>query len=371
MNTRSHFIDHLRVLLTCLVICFHVAIAYGSAGGWYWREVDDLSQPLSIVLTVFTAVCQAFFMGMFFLLAGYYTPPSLQHKGCTRFALDRLLRLGVPLLAYGLLIGPLTIAMSKAKGWDAFGGTFLHLLSKGTFNWGPLWFAQALLVFTVVFVAWVRLRRDALHPVRRRPIPAHWVWFLGAMAVGAGAWVIRLWWPLGREAAGMTLGYFSSYVFLFFLGCAAWRHRWLERIERQHAMPWVWVTLGALPVLPAVAAFTGLFSGAASELSAGGLIADAVYALWEPFVAWGIIAGLLWQGRRRFDTPHPRLQRWAKAAYGAYIVHPPVVVGLCLTLHEWVAPAGIKFLLVSVLSVLASFFIASWMRRIPGAGRVL
>jgi hypothetical protein len=50
---------------------------------------------------------------------------------------------------------------------------------------------------------------------------------------------------------------FSSYVFLFLLGCAAWRHRWQERIERQHALPWGWLTLAvllALPVLPAVAA---------------------------------------------------------------------------------------------------------------------
>ena len=49
------------------------------------KEVEDL----------LAAVDQAFFMGMFFLVAGYYTPGSWRRKGTTRFAADRLLRLGV------------------------------------------------------------------------------------------------------------------------------------------------------------------------------------------------------------------------------------------------------------------------------------
>jgi hypothetical protein len=82
MTTRTYFIDRLRVLLTALVICFHVAIAYGSAGGWYWREVDDLSRPLSIALTVFTAVCQAFFGQR--LPRPYGAPFRFIAGGCSR-----------------------------------------------------------------------------------------------------------------------------------------------------------------------------------------------------------------------------------------------------------------------------------------------
>jgi peptidoglycan/LPS O-acetylase OafA/YrhL len=62
---RNAAIDHLRVLLTCLVIFHHVAIAYGGSGGWYWREQADSSQPL---LLIFNATNQSFFMGFFFLV---------------------------------------------------------------------------------------------------------------------------------------------------------------------------------------------------------------------------------------------------------------------------------------------------------------
>jgi hypothetical protein len=52
-------------------------------------------------------------------------------------------------------------------------------------------------------------------------------------------------------------------------------------------------------------------------------------------------------------------------------VHPPFVVGLCLWLHDWYAPALGKLLVVSSLSLAASFFVANLPRRLPGAGRVL
>src|SRR4051794_31041093 len=89
---RSAAIDHIRIVLTALVIFHHVAIVYGGSGGWYWRAQPNASNP---ILLMFNAANQAFFMGFFFLLAGYYTPSSYERKGTTRFLADRLLRLGV------------------------------------------------------------------------------------------------------------------------------------------------------------------------------------------------------------------------------------------------------------------------------------
>src|SRR5262249_28734852 len=94
---RNRSIDHLRVLLTALVILHHTAIAYGGSGGWYWREEPNGSKPL---LVLFNATNQSYFMGFFFLLAGYYTPGPFDRKGAGRFLADRFLRLGLPLLGY-------------------------------------------------------------------------------------------------------------------------------------------------------------------------------------------------------------------------------------------------------------------------------
>ena len=44
-------------------------------------------------------------MGFLFLLAGYFTPASLERKGYGRFLGDRFLRFGLPLLAFDLILG--------------------------------------------------------------------------------------------------------------------------------------------------------------------------------------------------------------------------------------------------------------------------
>ena len=61
---RMFFVDNLRILLTILVISHHISITYGAPGSWYYQEgeVDMLS---AIILTLFVAVNQAFFMGFF------------------------------------------------------------------------------------------------------------------------------------------------------------------------------------------------------------------------------------------------------------------------------------------------------------------
>jgi peptidoglycan/LPS O-acetylase OafA/YrhL len=93
MPQRTYYIDRLRVLLTALVLFHHTAITYGAAGGWFYYELHPSAAGSSLLLTTFCAINQAYFMGFFFLLAGYFTPGSYQRKGWCRFLLDRAVRL--------------------------------------------------------------------------------------------------------------------------------------------------------------------------------------------------------------------------------------------------------------------------------------
>src|ERR1700675_4119657 len=120
MPQREFYIDRLRSVMTVFVILHHTAITYGAPGGWFFNELKPSGSVSSLLLTLFCATNQAYFMGFFFLLAGYFTPGSLERKGYPRFIIDRLLRLGVPLLAFGLMLGPLTAAMVTAAEGHGF-----------------------------------------------------------------------------------------------------------------------------------------------------------------------------------------------------------------------------------------------------------
>ncbi len=115
--SRDLYIDRLRSVMTAFVILHHTAITYGAVGGWFYYELHPSGSISSLLLTMFCATNQAYFMGFFFLLAGYFTPASLERKGYAGFIGDRFLRLGLPLLAFILFLGPLTDAIAAVAKW--------------------------------------------------------------------------------------------------------------------------------------------------------------------------------------------------------------------------------------------------------------
>ena len=373
MAQREFYIDSLRSVMTAFVILHHTAITYGAVGGWFWRELQPSASFSSQVLILFCSVNQAYFMGFFFLFAGYFTPASLERKGYARFISDRLLRLGLPLLAFILILGPLTAAIVTAAQGRGFWPTFTWLWKHHEIITGPLWFAQALLIFSLVYCLWSAIAGTPLADTTRtsRPIPNSPWWFASALAVGATALAIRQIVPVGVNVIGLQLGYFASYIFLFALGIAAWRFRWLDQLNVKNtraAIISATVTLLAMP-----GAFAYVASHAAGEANfSGGLTWPSIlYAFWEPFVAWGLIAAWLLIFQKHMNRPS-NLWAWLnRRAYAVYIIHPPVLVGISLLLHVWAAPALAKFGVIGAFSCAACWLIADPLVRMPGLRHVL
>jgi peptidoglycan/LPS O-acetylase OafA/YrhL len=371
---REFYIDHLRTVLTAQVIVFHCAITYGSIGGWFYREIDPSPSLPSALLGLFVLTSQAYFMGFFFLLAGYFTPASLERKGYARFVADRFLRLGIPLFVFGVLLGPATIAMSRTADGRSFWSTLAILARDKDFINGPLWFTQALLMFALAYCVWRAIART---PVQRGPLTATSVpralwWLVSALAVGAVAVLLRIQYPVGKNAFGLQLGFFSSYIFMFALGIAAYRHDWLRQLTWRHASWWIialpifWVLM---PIHLTLDRSPDTF--AAVSFMHGIPWAAIFWAMWEPFIAWGIIAALLLLFRQYVNAPS-RLWAWLdRRAYAAYIIHPPVLVGVALLLRPWTEPALAKWACTGVIAIAATWLIADPLVRAPGLRRIL
>lgn len=349
-NRHLAFLDPIRVWLTALVILHHTSISYGGSGSWYYQE-SDAPQRTTQLLSMFTGINQTYFMGFFFLLAGYLMPASIARKGSMTFLGERMVRLWLPLWVFGYLLDPL----AKALATGARGGNFLETLitriGSNGFGHGPLWFNQALLIGALV---WVFLSR------REQPrMPSDW--HLGlhisiALAIlGCGllAFALRLIVPVGQSVFGIQLGYCASYLFLFFGGAWIAHERLLERISWKHAWPWLIVSLLSLPTLWIAMALSGL---AGSTVWRGGWnLAALHYAMWEPLVATGIIMTLLALARRWFNRGIPLLKQLAGASYAAFVVHAPVTVACSWLVQGWADTHLQRFLLAGSLSCILSF----------------
>lgn len=153
MPPRMVWVDRLRVWLTILVVAHHCALTYSVIPLWFWSQPQ--TDPSAGALTAFVMVNQVYFMGAFFLLSGLFVPGSSDRKGPGRFARDRLLRLGVPLLVFVIVIRPITVlpaavAQPRAPGTEDL--SLPALLVRGA-DPGPTWFLEVLLLFSLGYAA--------------------------------------------------------------------------------------------------------------------------------------------------------------------------------------------------------------------------
>jgi peptidoglycan/LPS O-acetylase OafA/YrhL len=86
---RNGGFDALRATMVLLVLFHHSAITYGAIGGWFYREIKTDDSFSSVVLILFCTVNQAYFMGLFFLLAATsHRDPSATRNPCSFCAID-------------------------------------------------------------------------------------------------------------------------------------------------------------------------------------------------------------------------------------------------------------------------------------------
>src|SRR5271156_6503067 len=215
---------------------------------------------------------------------------------------ERALRLGLPLIVYFLLLSPVTMALAAtARGRDFF-KALVYMWTHGRMEPGPLWFCQALLIFAGLYLA-LRALAPGLARLVPPSFPSNVTLALAAFGTGAVAFLLRLVWPTGTTLLYLQLGYFASYVVLFAAGCLAAPWASLDKASAQQRRLWIAIACVTFPLLPIAVVLGGRIPWLAGSLSGGWNVQAAVYALWEPFLAWGVIMGLLHLYTRWLETP--------------------------------------------------------------------
>ncbi|MCO1654845.1 acyltransferase family protein [Pseudonocardia humida] len=365
---RLHHVDNLRIALTALVVLHHAAVTYSTIPLWYYKEATTDSSAM--LLDIFVVLNQSFFMGAFFLIAGLFVPGSHDRKGAGRFLAERLLRLGVPLLVWLLVLRPLvtidryTAARDAAAQQGAELPYWQYYLSS--FSPGPMWFVEVLLVFSALYVLWRRLA-PAPAPVSalgRAPGAVAIVGFTIALALVTYLWRIVL--PMDSHVLGLpTPGYLPQYAALFTVGLLAARRGWLHGLSRTAGR--IGLAAAGLAVL-ALLVVTG--SGGVEFLGHGTWQSLAMVTC-ESVLAVGLVLGLLVLFRERLGSQGPRRRFLSAHAYTVYLIHPVVLVVLGHALGGVQAPVAAKFAIMAVLALPLCWAVAYPVRALPGLRKVL
>lgn len=368
---RMVFVDTLKAALAGLVVCHHLAIAFGAPGGWYYclpAPADGLS---SLVLTWFVAVNQAFFMGLFFFLAAYFTHASVRKRGAAAFMRTRLRTLAIPLVLYIFLANPLLVYLGNycttRNAPDII--SFVKNNTERSFQPGPLWFVLALLLFSALYVL-VRRAKTAI-PIRQFVIKFNnRTVVIGILLIGIVTFLLRLVAPVGVIFFGLLVGYFPLYLCMFLCGLVAHKYDLHKQLYSPLTHQWfIWAAIAIL-LLPPLVVLSQVVQGKPDAFAGGPCWQAYVYAAWEPFVCIGISIKLIQWFHHRCNCSHPLTNTLSRCAFGVYLIHPFVVLGATFLAHQLSMARWALMVLFCPPAVALSFLLAHLSRQLEIRSRV-
>jgi hypothetical protein len=269
--------------------------------------------------------------------------------------------LGVPLLIYVLLIHPLVVKIVYPEvdiQWYLNGIKSFEFLS-----WtGPLWFVEALLIFSViyVFIYKVFLKSRLRFTYKLSTIN---VMVLILMITGV-AFLARLVYPIGTNFYNLQFGFFSAYIFMFGFGIMAYAANIFDQISFREGVRWLIISLGlGIPAWLLIIMYGGVMDG--NMFIEGGMNWPAFwYALWESFFCVTFILALTGMFKGKVNITSPFQQFLSDNAFGVFVFHAPVLVGISIIIKDYTFNPMLKFFLVFAIAVPTTFFIAWLIRRI-------
>ncbi len=383
---RLAYIDNIKWMVIIMVVLVHASVTYSGIGSWFYKEPSSLDAVSKLVFSFYESFSQAFFMGILFFIAATFIPGSYDRKGFGRFLADRCLRLGVPVLVFMLVLDPLIrLIMALFSGarpsLSAIASEYAAVITSGEVlsRTGPLWFALALLVFTILYA----VVRVVLAGARRRPAAAvtapraavrsvHLVALILVALIAAGSFLVRTVQPIGTSWLNMQLCFFPQYIALFLAGLWTGRRGFLTLIPTSAGRTWLrlafavgvpaWFLLFGLGGAPQTGSLEYFFGG--WHWQAAG------YALWESFFAVSISLGLIVLFREKASGPSPIAGFLSRTSFGVYSFHAPVLVTISLVLQAWTVYPLAKAGLAAAIALAASLAVSALVRKIPGVGRI-
>jgi glucan biosynthesis protein C len=357
---RLLYIDNLRLLIIVFVVMQHLAVTYSGIGSWYYYENTHLDTISTISFGFYLTFQQGYFMGVLFLIAGFFEARSYDRKGFGKFTKDRFTRLVIPTLIYMVAITPLIEYVELGNKWTGF--DVIGFLS-GT---GVMWFTVALFAFSLVYGLFRLSRRSNPASDGRQVTFSFSLAVILIIIISVCAFSIRIVQPIGTSILNMQLCFFASYIILFIVGILAYRSNMFDRISYRTGKRWFvgGIVLGFIFWLALMIAFT--ISGSLTAFYGGLTWQSAGYSLWESFVAVAMSIGLIVVFRERFNRQSKIMSKLAENSFAVYMFHPLIIIGITVAFSGVVLyPLG-KWLLLCCICIpvcfAATYFI---FRRIP------
>lgn len=342
-SKRLFFLDNLKVALTVLVILHHLAIVFGGEGGFIIRAATS-NIAVKLLLTIFLALNQSYFMGVFFVISGYFSYKSIRKKGNEKFRKSKIKRLIVPAVIYYGVFSPVINSIIDLTYRKI---AFVYMQYRPGF--GALWFVFALGIFDVIYSYIYNGKKE---DKTRRNIPQGKKIIGLMMIVGFVAWVVRIPFPVGRAILGLQPAHFPQYIFAYVFGIKAARYDWIDLFKKDKIIASMMKVLIMIVLFIVGVGAVALVLKDITPAFGGANIISLLYCIWEQMMFIFTLVFLLKVFYKYFNRTNKVWKYAANNAYLAYIVHSSVIALIVIIL----VPLRLNWFIFSTVSIIASVF---------------
>jgi peptidoglycan/LPS O-acetylase OafA/YrhL len=352
--------DLLRAIACCFIVPAHAYPPFMGDFPYHIKAPERMG-PLSVSIEVVPTVC----LITFFFLAGWAAVGMSKSRSAWQFAKDRWLRLGIPLIAWMILVGPIVKYFERLNGRDmkisryveraADETDFLRFLVRyytrmDHYTWSHLWFLAYLLTVSLACVPILRWMARTARPGGGGAVAWYWA-YLPILPLLAIELLWRSYWPYFPNL--ITDWARVAFFGLFFvLGAAAmWRPGFEARLK---AEAWRLLAIG-------VACW--IYFTVARQSSQFVFGPDGFTTLPDPLSvriafaigAWTLPMGIFGALARQTFTAGPAIRYLGEASMPAYILHHVFSIVAAYFVVQWPLPIWAKLLVIAAIAVAATF----------------
>lgn len=365
-NNRLDYLDAVRAFALILGVFFHACLSFMPVFiGW---AVMDIST--SEWIKPFVLISHSFRMELFFLIAGFFSHMTFHKQGGRAFWQSRLVRIVIPLIIGWFLLRPLIVATWDIGGQSMRGDAdilagliqgFRHLINSPNelFTGTHLWFLYYLCLtsLSVLGIRYLVNRHKSSFEKLARLTDKVIAWLCHSsfsvviLAIPTAVILASMSsWSVDTPDKSLiphlpALLLFSGF-FLF-----GWilnrQSTLLERLLKLNALK---LGLAGLAIAVSVALSSYEMQYTHPQYS---LIKSAFLTSYAVMM-WSMVFLIMAVCKRLFSKPNKIVRYVAESSYWIYLVHLPIVIALQIAFAEQPIHWLIKFIGISVLTILTS-----------------
>lgn len=339
---RKVYLDNIRWTTVLLVLIYHVFYMFNGVG-----ILGGIPGAANIaIFDRISCMIYPWFMTLLFVIAGMSARYALQKRTNREFLRERTLKLLIPstlgLFVIHWITGYLNIKMGG--GLEYIPSALIYPISAIS-GIGPLWFIQMLFIFSCILVL--------LHIIDKTDK----VWtFCGKANLTIILLLFLLLFGTSQilNMPVLTMYRFGIYFTAFLIGYYIFSHETAQEIVEKICVP--------LLCLAVIGAFLYAHRYGGSNFTTPACLQSFMTNLY----LWIVILAVLGCGRKYFNRETAFTRYLAKASFGIYVLHYPVLIVTCYILDNYFPlPAICNYIIAFIVEITATFALYEGIRRVP------